>query len=107
MTASTLTRKTLVAGISLGVAGLVVALFGTTWLVGLYENASFTTTTLSVLNALINVVTSFCLPLSAALIAASLVMRHLDAVSGARGAGDPWTEDGAGDLRTEDGVGSP
>lgn len=96
MTASTLTRKTLLAGIIVGGAGLLLALFGSTWLMGLYDNPSFTNTTLTFLNALIAVIMSFCLPLSAALIAASLVMRHLDAVWGDRPAVDSRTDDGMG-----------
>lgn len=81
MTASSMAKKTCIAGIVVGVLGLVGVLFGTQFINGLHENPSLPNEGFYLLSAAISTVVSFCLPFSAALIAASLVMRHAESLS--------------------------
>lgn len=82
MTTSNMAKKTLIAGIVVGVVGLVGVLFGTQIITGLHDNPALPNDGYYFLSAVISAVVSFCLPLSAALIAASLVMRHSDSLIG-------------------------
>ncbi|MFC3300283.1 hypothetical protein FJV46_07325 [Arthrobacter agilis] len=99
MNASTLTRKTLRAGILVGLVGLAVMIATGPWLNGLYQNGSIQPGTLMLLSSLISAIGSFCLPFSAALIAASLVMRHRDGSEGGA-VGDRRNPEGASEDAT-------
>jgi Na+-driven multidrug efflux pump len=81
MTTSNMAKKTLTAGIIVGAVGLIGVLFGTQIITSLYDNPSLLNDGYYFLNAAISAVISFCLPLSAALIAASLVMRHTESLT--------------------------
>jgi hypothetical protein len=76
MTTSSMAKKTLIAGVVSGVVGLVAILLGGQIMAGLHGNPSLSDAGFYFLNAVISAGVSFCLPFSAALIAASLVMRH-------------------------------
>lgn len=81
MTRTNMAKKTLSAGILVGVVGLVAMLLATPLVNGLYRNSELLNDGFYFLNSLLSAVISFCLPFSAALIAASLVMRHAEAIS--------------------------
>ncbi len=78
MMASNLAGMTLVAGIIIGVVGLAGMLLGSQLVGGLHSNPDLSNAGYYFLNTVISVIISFCLPFSAALIAASLVMRHAE-----------------------------
>jgi hypothetical protein len=78
---SNLAKKTLVAGIVVGVVGLVGMLLTAQLVDGLYNNADLPNAGFYFLNAVISAILSFCLPFSAALIAASLVMKHSESLT--------------------------
>lgn len=81
MASTQLARRTLVAGIAVGVVGLLGMLLTAQILNGLYNNASLPNEGYYLLNTAISGLISFCLPFSAALIAASLVMRHAESLT--------------------------
>lgn len=76
-----LAKKTLSAGILVGAVGLVAMLLTTPLVSGLYNNSELPNDGFYFLSSLLSAVISFCLPFSAALIAASLVMRHAETIS--------------------------
>lgn len=82
MASSNLAKKTLVAGIVVGAVGLAGIMLSAQLIGGLYDNADIPNAGYQFLSALISAVLSFCLPFSAALIAASLVMRHAESLTG-------------------------
>lgn len=85
MATADLAKKTLVAGIVIGVVGLVGMLLTAQLLNSLYNNASLPNDGFYFLNTAISALISFCLPFSAALIAASLVMRHAESLTTRKG----------------------
>lgn len=76
MNRSSLQRTTLVAGIVTGVVGLLLLLFPHQVLDGAYQDAGITNTGYHVLASLVSAVASLCVPFSAALVGAFLIMRH-------------------------------
>jgi hypothetical protein len=78
-TVSGLPRKTLRAGVVVGAIGAFAVILAPQIMQLLVPGPSYSQALGAVLQVLFQLVTLFFLPFSAALIAASLVMRHLDA----------------------------
>jgi hypothetical protein len=79
MAPSTVARRTLLAGIIVGAAGLICTLFSSQLLQRLYGDPRIVDDAYYLLAAAFSSLVSYALPLSAALIGAFLVMRHADA----------------------------
>ncbi|MHA7207798.1 hypothetical protein [Arthrobacter sp. MDT1-65] len=97
MASSDPARKTLVAGIVLGVVGLAGMLLTGQLVEGLNDTGMPNGGFYFLVNA-ISAILSFCLPFSAALIASSLVMRHAERLAG-RDRQDEEVDEGAGGTR--------
>ena len=98
MALSTVARRTLLAGIIVGTAGLICTLFSPQLLQPLYGDPRIVNDAYYLLAAAFSALVSYALPLSAALIGAFLVMRHADAR--AREATRDDAEDGSGATGT-------
>jgi hypothetical protein len=81
MVTSNLAKKTLIAGIIIGVVGLLGTPLTSLLIEGINDNAGLPNTGFYMLLAIFSAILSFCLPLGAALIAASLVMRHAESLT--------------------------
>ena len=82
MTTTDMARKTLIAGIIVGAAGILGTLLSGLIFSGLYNEPTMNSDWFFLFNSLISLLISVCLPFSAALVAASLVMRHTEALTG-------------------------
>lgn len=81
MNRPSLQKKTLVAGVLVGVVGFVLLLSPYPLLDAVYQDARVPNTLYHSWAALVSAVTSFCLPFGAVLVGASLVMRHAEQVT--------------------------
>lgn len=85
-TVSSLPRTTLRAGIIVGVAGALAVVLAPQIFQSLQLGPAYSQAVGTILQIIFQLVTLFFLPLSAALIAASLVMRYLDSMLTGTGA---------------------